>query len=261
MSAQHKTLEELTVYLESSVGSKEEELIEEHLAECDECISSLDFLNSLKRGLKEFRLHSQTFVKKGLSLHLTNDEIRRYINDACNEDEKRRICPHLAGCDKCFHEVIAIEKVLEQLEFEEKITNEISVFSKFIISYPTRVSALEKEGKEIIREAVRNCIAPFLIGRAFSYSFKGSETLDEGVGKEYRKMETDDFTIEIVQPAGKESKVIIGVLAKSDLKNAKVTICAEEEKSEIVLLENRRAVINKENLQAETIRYIKIEKI
>ena len=74
-------------------------------------------------------------------------------------------------------------------------------------------------------------------------------------------METDDFIIEIIQPAGKEANVVIGILAKGDLENAKVTICTEKEESGIVSLVNRRAIINKKDIEAEAIKYIKIEKV
>jgi hypothetical protein len=70
----------------------------------------------------------------------------------------------------------------------------------------------------------------------------------------------DDFTVEIIQTTDKHPSVIIGVLARDDTKKVKVTTCTEEEKTETVMLVNKRAIINKENLKAESIRYIKVEK-
>ena len=261
MKTEHRTIEEFLVYLENPIGVKEDETIEDHLAECDKCVSDLSFLDSLKTGLEKFGQDSSELVETGVSTHLTNEEIPGYINEACNEDEKRRIVSHLAGCSSCLDDVFAVKKLTTQLEHESSLTNKSYLLSKFILNRPTRISSVEKEGKDLIREAARLGIALFDIGRSYSFSFEGAQTSQTGLGEEYRKMEVDDFTIEIVQPAGKESNVIIGVLAKNDLANAKITICAEEERSEIVSLENRRAVIKKENMHAESIRYIKIEKM
>ncbi len=261
MKTEHRTIEELLVYLENPIGSKEDETIEEHLAECDKCISDLSFLDTLRAGLKEFGQNSRRLVENGISAHLTNEEIPEYIKDVCNEDERKRIVTHLAGCENCSYDVMSVENILVQLKSEMTLGEKIIALSRFAIKYPVRTPALREEGNELMREAVKNCMAPFLLGRAFSYSFSGTEVSGGGFGEGYRKMETDDFTIEIVQPAGKEANVVIGVLAKNDLKNAKVTICTEEEESEIVSLENRRAIINKKDLQAEVIIYIKIEKV
>ena len=261
MKTEHRTIEELLVYLENPIGSKEDGTVEEHLAECDKCISDLSFLDALRAGLKGFGQDSRRLVESGISAHLTNEEIPGYIKNVCNEDEKIKIVTHLAGCDKCSYDVMSIENILEQLKSEMTLGQKIISLSQFAIKYPVRTTSLKKEGNELIREAVKKCMAPFSLGRAFSYSFRGADVSGEGVSEEYRKMETDDFTIEIVQPSGKEANVVIGVLAKDDLKNAKVTICTEEEESEVVSLENRRAIINKKDIQAETIRYIKIEKV
>ena len=43
--------------------------------------------------------------------------------------------------------------------------------------------------------------------------------------------------------------------------STKVTICTEKEESGIVSLVNRRAIINKKDIEAEAIRYIKVEKM
>lgn len=261
MKTEHRTIEELLVYLENPLGSKEDETIEEHLAECDKCVSDLEFLDALRAGVVEFKKNSRRLVESGISTHLTNEEISTYLKNVCNEDEKREIVTHLAGCKKCSDDVLAVEYILDQLQAEIALKEKIKLLSKFAINHPARATSLKKEGNGLIHEAINSCMAPFLLGKTFSYSFKGTETSDEGVGEEYRKMETDDFTIEIVQPAGKQSNVIIGVLAKDDLKTVKVTICTEEEKSEIVSLDNRRAVLNKENIQSALIRYIKIDKL
>ncbi len=261
MKTGHRTIEELLVYLENPLGSKEDGNIEEHLAECDKCVSDLSFLDVLRAGLKGFGQNSRRLVESGISAHLANEEISVYLKNVCNDDEKRRIVTHLAGCEKCSNDVLALDNILVQLKSEIALKEKITMLSMFAINNPVRAASLKDEGNELIREAVKNCIAPFLLGKIFSYSFKGAEIIEEGPGKEYRKMETDDFTIEIVQPAGKESNVIIGVLARGDIKSAKVTICAKEEESEIVSLDNRRAVIKKEKLQAESIKYIKIEKV
>ena len=261
MKTEHRTIEELLVYLENPIGSKEDEAVEEHLAECDKCISALSFLDALRAGLKEFGQDSRELVETGKSIHLTNEEIPNYINEACNEEEKRRIISHLAGCSSCLDDVFAVKKLTTQLECESSLTEKSYLIFRFIIGRPTRMGSVEKDGKDLIREAARLGIALFDIGRSLSFSFEGARASKTDPGEEYRKMETDDFTLEIVQPAQKESNVIIGVLAKDDLKNAKVTICVEEEESEIVSLENRRAIINKKDMQAEAIRYIKIEKV
>ncbi|ODS34081.1 MAG: hypothetical protein SCARUB_00754 [Candidatus Scalindua rubra] len=261
MKTEHRTIEELLVYLENPIGSKEDETIEEHLAECDKCVSDLSFLDTLRIGLEQFGQNSRELVETGESAHLTNEEIPKYIKEACNENEKRRIVSHLAGCSSCLDDVFTVKKLTTQLEREPALTKKSYLLSRFIISRPARMASVEKEGKDLIREAARHGIALFDIGRSLSFSFQGAETSEEKTGEDYRKMETDDFTIEIVQPACKVSNVIIGVLARGDLKNAKVTICAEEEKSEIVSLDNRRAIINKDNMQAEAIRYIRVDKM
>lgn len=261
MKTEHRTIEELLVYLEKPVGVKKDEAIEDHLAECDKCVSDLSFLDSLRSGLEKFGRNSSELVESGISTHLTNEDIPGYINGAYNEAEERRIVSHLAGCSSCLDDVFAVKKLTAQLECEPSLTSRSYLISKFILNRPARMGSVEKEGKDLIREAARLGIALFDIGRSLSFSFEGAKTSQAEPVEEYRKMEVDDFTIEIVQPAGKESNVIIGVLARNDLTNAKITICAEEERSEIVSLKNRRAVINKENLQAEAIRYIKIEKV
>ena len=261
MKTEHRTIEELLVYLENPIGAKEDETIEEHLAECDKCISDLSFLDALRAGLKEFGQNSRNLVESGISTHLTNEEIPEYIKNVCNEDDKRKIVTHLAGCEKCSYDVMSVENILEQLKSEMTLEEKIITLSRFAIKHPVRTTSLKKEGNELIREAVKSCMAPFSLGRAFSYSFRGVDVSDEGVGEEYRKMEADDFTVEIIQPAGKEANVVIGILAKGDLENVKVIICTENEESEIVSLENRRAIINKKDIKAEAIRYIKIEKV
>ncbi len=261
MKTEHRTIEELLEYLENPIGSEKDETIEEHLAECDKCVSDLSFLDTLGVGLKDFGQNSRKLVESGISTHLTNEEVPGYIKDMCNEDERRRIVTHLAGCEKCSYDVMSVENVLTQLKSEMALGEKIKTLSRFAIKHPVRTASLKKEGHELIRDAVKNCMVPFSLGRAFSFSFKGADISSEGVGEEYRKMDTEDFTIEIVQPAGKKTNVVIGILAKDDLKDAKVTICTEEEESEIVSLENRRAIINKRDTQAESIRYIKIEKI
>ena len=261
MKTKHRTIEELLVYLENPIGSKEDGTVEEHLAECDKCISDLSFLDALRAGLKEFGQNSRRLVESGISAHLTNEEIPGYIKNVCNEDEKIKIVTHLAGCDKCSYDVMSVENILEQLKSEMTLGQKIITLSRFAIKHPVRTTSLKKEGNELIREAVKNCMAPFSLGRAFSYSFRGADVSGEGVGEEYRKMETDDFIIEIIQPAGKEANVVIGILAKGDLENAKVTICREKEESGIVSLVNRRAIINKKDIEAEAIKYIKIEKV
>ena len=261
MKTEHKTIEELLVYLENPIGVKEDETIEDHLAECDECVSDLSFLDSLRAGLENFGRDSGEAVQSGVSAHLTNREIPGFINDACNDDEKGRIVSHLAGCSSCLDDVFAIKKLTTQLECESSLTEKSCLISRFIIGRPTRMGSVEKNGKDLVREAARVGIALFDIGRSLSFSFEGAQASKTDPSEEYRKMETDDFTIEIVQPAGKESNVTIGVLAKDDLASAKITICAEEERSEVISLENRRAIINKKDIQAEAIRYIKIEKV
>jgi len=261
MKTEHKTIEELLVYLENPIGVEEDETIEDHLAECDKCVSDLSFLDSLRAGMKNFSRDSGESVKTGLSVHLANREISGYINDACNDEEKKRIISHLAGCSSCLDDVFAVKRLITQLEHEVSLAEKSCLVSRFIMGHPTRMGSIEKEGKDLIREAARAGIALFDIGRSLSFSFEGAQDSKTDQGEEYRKMETEDFTIEIVRPAGKESNVTIGVLAKDDLASAKITICAEEERSEIISLENRRAVINKKDIQAEAIRYIKIEKM
>lgn len=261
MKTEHKTIEELLLYLENPIGVEDDETIENHLAECDECVSDLSFLDSLRAGLQSYSRYSGELVKAGVSAHLTNREIPGYINDACNDDEKGRIVSHLAGCSSCLEDVFTVKSLITQLERESSLIEKSYLISKFIIGHPTRMGSVEKEGKSLVREAARVGIAMFDIGRSLSFSFESAEASKTDHGEEYRKMETADFTIEIVQPAGKESNVTIGVLAKGNLANAKITICAEEERTEIVSLENRRAIINKKDIQAEAIRYIKIEKV
>ena len=78
MKTEHRTIEELLVYLENPIGSKEDGTVEEHLAECDKCISDLSFLDALRAGLKEFGQNSRRLVESGISAHLTNKEIPGY---------------------------------------------------------------------------------------------------------------------------------------------------------------------------------------
>ncbi len=261
MKTKHRTIEELLVYLDTPIGVKEDETIEDHLAECNECISDLSFLDSLRAGLENFGQESSELVKSSASTHLTNEDIPGYVNEACNEIEKRRIVSHLAGCSNCLDDVFSVMKLTTQLERESSLTNKSYLISKFILSRPTRMTSIEKESKDLFRQAAQLGIALFDIGKSFSFSFEGAQTTQKGPGEEYRKMVVDDFTIEIVQSNSKVPNITIGVLAKDDLANAKITICAEEERSELVPLENRRAIINKKNMQVEAIRYIKIEKV
>jgi hypothetical protein len=248
-------------YLESPLGCDEDVPIEEHLAECEKCVSDLGFFDSLRIGLREFGEHSRELVETGESAHLTNEEIPEYVNEACNEDEKRRIVSHLAGCSSCLDDLFAVKSLLNQMEREPALTRKSLLLLKFTISHPTRIASLEKVAKELIGEAAGRGIALFEIGKSYGFSFQGAEGSGTKTGEDYRKIEMDDFTVEIIQTADKVPSVIIGVLARGDTKNARVTICAEEEKTEVVSLDNKRAIINKPNVKAESIRYIKVEKV
>jgi len=261
MKTEHRTIEELLVYLENPIGSKGDETIEDHLAECDKCVSDLSFLGTLRIGLKKLGQNSRDLIEKGVSVHLTNKEISGYIKETCNEDEKRRTVLHLAGCSNCMDDVFAVRKLTAQLELEPALIKKSYLLSRFIISRPDRIASVENEGRRLIQEAAGRGIALFEAERSFGFAFEGVEVSEERTGEDYRKMEIDDYTIEIVQPSAKEPNVIIGIHAMKDVKQARITICAEEEKSEVVTLENRRAIINKENIHAEAIRYIKIENV
>ncbi|MFQ5964358.1 MAG: anti-sigma factor family protein [Candidatus Scalinduaceae bacterium] len=260
---QHIAIDELMIYLENSTDSEENVIIEEHLAECDACVANLSSLDALKTGLRKFGEHSQELVESGASTHLTDEEIPSYVKDMCDEDKKRMIVTHLAGCEKCFNDVLAIENVLEQIESEATLIKKVSIISKFIVSHPTRIPAVEREGKELIREAARNCFAPFLLERAFSFSFKGTESTETKLYKKPRKMDIKGFTIEMTQTLTKPPKVIIGIMAKDDFKQVKVTIIylkegQEKEQSEMISLRQRNAVIHKENMTVDDIINIEV---
>jgi len=252
--------EQIMTYLENPLGCDEDARIEEHLAECDKCVSNLGFFDSLMIGLKKFGEHSRELVEAGESIHLSNEEIAKYINDLRNDDERRIIVSHLAGCSSCLDDVFAIKSLTNQIARESALTKKSLLLLKFAINRPTRISSVEKEAKALIDEAARSGIALFEIGRSYGFSFHGANDTRTKAGEDYRKIEMDDFTVEIIQTTDKHPCVIIGILARNDIRNVKVTTCAEEEKTETVTLVNKRAIINRENLKAESIRYIKVEK-
>ncbi|MFQ5685243.1 MAG: hypothetical protein ACE5GV_01150 [Candidatus Scalindua sp.] len=263
MNTEHKTIEELMVYLENPIRAEEDETVEIHLAECSKCVSDLSFLDALRTGLREFGQNSRRLVENGVSVHLTNKEIPGYINDVCDKDVKRRIMTHIAGCDKCINDVLAVKSVLEQLASKAALMDKILLLSKFIISSPSRVTAIEKEGKELISEAARNCIAPFLLERTFSFAFKGEEGTKAKLYSKPRKMDIRDFTVEITQTFTKPPKVIIGIMAKEDFKQVKATIYLKEEQREeqpeLLPLRQRNAVIHKENMKIDDIINIELQ--
>ncbi len=252
--------EKIMTYLENPLGCDEDVLIEKHLAECDKCVSDLGFFDSLRIGLKKIGEHSRELVEAGESIHLSNEEISKYINDSCNDGERRTIVSHLAGCSCCLDDVFTIKNLQSQIERESSLTKKSFLLLKFTINHPTRISTVEKEAKTLIDEAARSGIALFEIGRSYGFSFHGANNTRTKAGEDYRKIEMDDFTVEIIQTTDKHPSVLIGVLARDDVKKVKITTCAEEEKIETVTLVNKRAIINKENLKAESIRYIKVEK-
>jgi hypothetical protein len=252
--------EQIMTYLKNPLGCDEDARIEKHLSECDKCVSDLGFFDSLRIGLKKFGEHSRELVETGESIHLSNEETSKYINDSCNDDERRVIVSHLAGCSGCLNDVFTIKNLQSQIERESSLTKKSFLLLKFTMSHPTRISSVEKEAKTLINEAARSGIALFEIGRSYGFSFHGANDTRTKAGEDYRKIEMDDFTVEIIQTTDKHPSVIIGVLARDDTKKVKVTTCTEEEKTETVMLVNKRAIINKENLKAESIRYIKVEK-
>ncbi len=251
---------QIMTYLENPLGCDDDARIEEHLAECDKCVSDLGFFDSLRIGLRNFGDHSREFVETGESKHLSNEEIQKYISAAYNDDEKRRIVSHLAGCSDCLNDLFAVKNLLNQIARESTLTKKSLFLLTFTINHPTRIPSVEKEAKALIYEAGRSGIALFEIGRSYGFSFCGASNTRTKSGEDYRKIEMDDFTVEIIQTTDKYPSVIIGVLARDDIKNVKVTVCTEEEKTETVKLVNKRAIINKENLKSESIRYIKVEK-
>jgi hypothetical protein len=252
--------EQIMTYLENPLGCDEDARIEEHLAECDKCVSDLGFFDSLRIGLKKFGEHSRELVETGESIHLSNEKISKYIIDSCNDDERTIIVSHLAGCSSCLDDVFTIKNLQSQVGRESALTKKSLLLLKFAINHPTRVSTVEKEAKALIGEAARSGIALFEIGRSYGFSFHGANDTRTKAGEDYRKIEMEDFTVEIIQTRDKHPSVIIGVLARDDIRNVKVTTCAEEEKTETVTLVNKRAIINRANLKAESIRYIKVEK-
>ncbi|MCP4265627.1 MAG: hypothetical protein GY777_08645 [Candidatus Brocadiaceae bacterium] len=252
--------EKIMTYLENPLGCDGDSQIEEHLAECDKCVSDLGFFDSLRIGLKKFEEHSRELVEAGESIHLSNEEISKYINDSCNDGERSVTVSHLAGCSSCLDDVFIIKNLQSQIGRESSLTKKSLLLLKFTINHPARISTVEKEAKTLIDEAARSGIALFEIGGSYGFSFHGANDTRTKAGKDYRKIEMDDFTVEIIQTTDKHPSVLIGVLARDDIKKVKVTTCAEEEKIETVTLVNKRAIINKENLRAESIRYIKVEK-
>jgi hypothetical protein len=252
--------EQIMNYLENPFGYSDDIPIEEHLAECDKCVSDLAFFDSLRIGLTKFGEHSRELVQSGKSAHLTNEEIPGYINDACNEEEKVRIVSHLAGCSSCLDDVFVLKDLLVSLEREPSVIKKSFILLKYTVNNPARITSVENEAKALIGEAAGRGLALFDLEGQYGYAFKGAEESGKKAGEDYRKIEMDDFTVEVAQTTGKSPHVLIGVLARGDTENAKVTICAEEEKTEVVSLDNKRAIIKKPNIKAGSIRYIRVEK-
>jgi hypothetical protein len=253
--------EQIINYLENPLGCSDDIPIEEHLVVCDKCVSDLAFFDSLRIGLAKFGEHSRKLVEAGKSSHLTNDEIPGYINGACNEDEKVRIVSHLAGCSSCLDDVFALKDLLVSLERESSIIKKSYILLKYTVNNPARIMSTQEAANSLIEEAVGRGYALFELEKQYVYAFKGEEKSGGKRGEDYRKIEIDDFTVEVTQTTGKAPHIIIGILARGDTENAKVTICAEEEKTEMVTLDNNRAIIKKANIKAGSIRYIRIEKV
>ncbi|ODS34089.1 MAG: hypothetical protein SCARUB_00762 [Candidatus Scalindua rubra] len=261
MKTKHRTHQELIEYLDNP-ECKEHESIEKHLAECDECTYNLGLNDALMIGIKKVGERSRKLVEDGFSAHLKDEEIRRFINnEAYNGNERKEPFLHLSGCDSCLKDTIAVENVLYKIKNGELI-DRINTVYEFIKNFPARVVSINKEAVDLIREAARQGIALFGIAPQFSFAFKSTKDSDVSSGKDYRKMGVKDFKIEVIQPNTNKSipKVIICVLTKENFKQARITICTEVEQAEVVALENGRAIINKENVKADEIRYIKAEK-
>ena len=261
MKTQHKTIEELLLYLDNPLGCENDETIEEHLSECEQCVSDMGFIDNLRLGVKEFGKMAQEFVKNGTSRHLVNDEISGYIRETSNDDEKKGIVTHLAGCNTCMDDVVTARNLLSQVEKEPDLLKKSYLLAKFILMHPVRISLVEKEAKELIGNAARRGIALFEISRSFSFSFKGTDKNSEIDENVYRKMEISDFTIEIIQIDEIIPRIIISIVAKDEIKQANIKICAEEEISNVVSLDNRRAILVKENIKFTDVRYVKAEMV
>ena len=256
--------EQLLTYLDSPPGCEDDLKIEEHLEECDSCVSNLDVLDSLTTGLKEFGEHSRKLVESRKSEHLDNEEIFEYINNACDEDRKERAIIHLAGCDNCFHESITMKKTLRQLESEKGIEKKVSIITKFARNYSTRVSALKKKVLELAHKAARNNVAAVHLGRILAVSFKGAECTETRLYKPPQKFPIKDFKVEITQTLTKPTKVVIGIRSEKDLTKVKVTIILKEEdngQSDEVLFQQRNAIIHKENMEINDIDSIKLQEL
>lgn len=262
MKIEHKSTEELIDYLDNPLGTDKDKSVEEHLAECDKCVSELSIIEGFRSGLKKFGKNAQEQVTTGSSKHLQNDQLSKYVNESCNRDEKIAIMYHIAGCNSCLEDVFALSRLSTELEQEPSLIKRSILLGKFITSNPDRLTAVKNEANGLISNAAHQGIALFEIGRSFSFAFKSDNTDEKKYYKEYKKMDTDNFMIELIHIENRPSKIIIGITAKYDLEQATVTtICKESEISDIVTLDNRRAVILKENIRFEDVRYIKAEKI
>ncbi len=263
MKTKHRTIDELLIYLESPIGAKEDENIEAHLAECDECVSDLHLIDLLRIGIKEFGKHSQSLIVSGKSPHIMNEEISGYISESCSEDEKRMIVTHLAGCGRCLNDVFAIMKLKNQMEQESSLIKQGYLIYQFIRNHPARITSIEKEAKGLLRSAAKFLALPG-IERALSMSFQGTESNETGLYKKpaiYDKF--DEFVIEVTETQSKPPKVIIGIMARKDFKQAKIIIYLKDEQkkglTEMVPLHQRNAIVHKEGIRTEDILGIEVQ--
>ncbi|MCF6147739.1 MAG: hypothetical protein E3K37_03675 [Candidatus Kuenenia sp.] len=261
MSTNCLSEEQLFTYLKSPYDCNENQLIEEHLMFCNKCRDELNILDTLMTGLRIYGKHATQLVKEGKSLHIKNEVMQRYINETCDEDENKEIVTHIAGCSNCLNDIFAIKKLLYQIRNEPAITKKSFLIAQFALHYPKRIPVVEQEAKDLFKNAAWKEIALFEIVKPFSFAFTGDSDESARHNEDYRKLETDKFIIEMIQPLAKEPTTTIGIVAKEKLEQAKVTICTEKEISQTVTFDNNRTIINKEGMQIETIRYIKVEKI
>lgn len=266
----HIATEEILAYLSKPLGTNQDYIIEQHLAQCEECVSSLSFLDAISVGFKKFGQYSQNIVNSNRSRHLEDKDIEQYLKNGCNEDDKKRVVFHLFGCVNCLEDLMSIYKIYNEMEQEQSLIVKSYILSKFILGHNFKIKnrrktfLLKNEAGKLYFDSTKQDIALLEINKEFSFgfAFEGDKDIRLNVEKGYEKLELHDFTVEILQPSKTDSRVLIGIIAKCDnIEQAKVTVCAEEEKTEIVELNNKRAIINKDVLKAKNIRYIKVEKV
>lgn len=253
--------EQLFTYLKSPYDCSENQPIEEHLMFCNKCRDELNILDTLVTGLRIYGENASQLVKERKSLHITNEVMQRYIHETCDEEENKELTRHLAGCSQCLNDVFAVKKLSNQMANEPSLTKKSFLIAQFALHYPKRILVIEQEAKDLFKNAAWKGIALFEIVKPFSFAFTGDNDESARQNEGYRKLETDKFIIEMIQPLAKEPTTTIGIVAKEKLEQARVTICTDKEISQTVTFDNKRAIINKENMQIETIRYIKVEEV